>query len=99
MKTIKNFHKIICLGAGSNTLIRDGGFSGVVIKLSSKFSYINRIEKNILEVGAGTLDKTLSRFAADNSIVNFEFLSCIPGSIGGAIIMNSGCYGDEISIF
>ena len=50
-----------------------------------------------MEVGAGTLDKTLSRFAADNSIVNFEFLSCIPGSIGGAIIMNSGCYGDEIS--
>ncbi len=50
-----------------------------------------------MEVGAGTLDKTLSRFAADNSIINFEFLSCIPGSIGGAIIMNSGCYGDEIS--
>ncbi len=95
--TIKNFHKIICLGAGSNTLIRDGGFKGVVIKLSPKFSYIDRIEKNILEVGAGTLDKTLSRFAADNSITNFEFLSCIPGSIGGAIMMNSGCYGDEIS--
>ncbi len=97
LRTIKNFHKIICLGAGSNTLIRDGGFSGAVIKLSPKFSYINRLEKNILEVGAGTLDKTLSRFAADNSIINFEFLSCIPGSIGGAIIMNSGCYGDEIS--
>ena len=97
LRTIKNSHKIICLGAGSNTLVRDGGFNGVVIKLSPKFSYINRVEKNILEVGAGTLDKTLSRFAADHSIANFEFLSCIPGSIGGAIIMNSGCYGDEIS--
>ena len=97
LKSIKNFYKIICLGAGSNTLIRDGGFNGVVIKLSPKFSYIKRLEKNILEVGAGTLDKTLSRYAADNSIANFEFLSCIPGSIGGAIIMNSGCYGDEIS--
>ena len=97
LRTIKNFHKIICLGAGSNTLVRDGGFNGVIIKLSPKFSYINKIEKNILEVGAGTLDKTLSRFAADNSIANFEFLSCIPGSVGGAIIMNSGCYGDEIS--
>ena len=52
-------------------MIRDGGFNGVVIKLSPKFSYINRLEKNILEVGAGTLDKTLSRFAADNSIANF----------------------------
>ena len=97
LSSIKNSYKVICLGAGSNTLIRDGGFKGAVIKLSPKFSYINRIEKNILEVGAGTLDKTLSRYAADNSILNFEFLSCIPGSIGGAIIMNSGCYGDEIS--
>ena len=97
LKIIKNFYKIICLGAGSNTLIRDRGFNGVVIKLSPKFSYINKLEKNILEVGAGTLDKTLSRYAADNSILNFEFLSCIPGSIGGSIIMNSGCYGDEIS--
>ena len=44
-----------------------------------------------------TFDKTLSRFAADNSILNFEFLSCIPGSVGGAIMMSSGCYGDEIS--
>ncbi len=89
--------KIKCLGAGSNTLIRDGGFNGVIVKLSSKFSYINILEENVLEVGAGTLDKTLSRYAAENSIVNFEFLSCIPGSVGGAIIMNSGCYGDEIS--
>ncbi len=97
LKIIKNFHKITCLGAGSNTLIRDGGFKGVVIKLSSKFSYIKKLEKNILEVGAGTLDKTLSRYAAENSIKNYEFLSCIPGSIGGAITMNSGCYGDEIS--
>ncbi len=97
LKIINNTQKIICLGAGSNTLIRDGGYSGVVIKLSPKFSFIKQVEKNILEVGAGTLDKTLSRFAEENSIINYEFLSCIPGSIGGAIRMNSGCYGDEIS--
>ena len=97
LKHINNSHKIICLGAGSNTLIRDGGFSGAVIKLSPKFSFIKQIEANILEVGAGTLDKTLSRYAAEKSISSFEFLSCIPGSIGGAIMMNSGCYGDEIS--
>ena len=97
LKHANESQKIICLGAGSNTLIRDGGFSGIVIKLSPKFSYIKRIEENILEVGAATLDKTLSRFAEDNSIMNFEFLSCIPGSVGGAIRMNSGCYGDEIS--
>ncbi len=94
---INNSHKIICLGAGSNTLVRDGGFDGAVIKLSPKFSYIKKIQNNTIEVGAATLDKTLSRFSLDNSLVGFEFLSCIPGSIGGAIKMNSGCYGDEIS--
>ncbi len=94
---INNSQKITCLGAGSNTLIRDGGFEGAVIKLSPGFSFINLLNNETLEVGAGTLDKTLSRFGADNSITNYEFLSCIPGSIGGAIRMNSGCYGDEIS--
>ena len=97
LKYIDKSYKIMCLGAGSNTLIRDGGFNGIVIKLSPKFSFINRSEKNILEVGAGTFDRILSRYAVENSITSFEFLSCIPGSIGGAIKMNSGCYGNEIS--
>ena len=97
LKSINNSQKITCLGAGSNTLIRDGGFEGVVIKLSPGFSYINQLNDETLEVGAGTLDKTLSRYGFENSITNFEFLSCIPGTIGGAIKMNSGCYGDEIS--
>ena len=97
LKYINNSLKIICLGAGSNTLIRDGGFNGVVIKLSPKFSYIKKIKEDVLEVGAGTLDKTLSRYASEKSIANFEFLSCIPGTIGGTIRMNSGCYGNDIS--
>ena len=97
LKLTKDSLKINCLGAGSNTLIRDAGFNGAIIKLSPKFSYIEEVDENLLEVGAATLDKTLSRFAADNSIAGFEFLSCIPGSVGGAIKMNSGCYGDEIS--
>ena len=97
LKILEKDAPIKCLGAGSNTLIRDGGFNGVIIKLSPKFSFINKIEKNVLEVGAATLDKKLSNYAADNSIGGFEFLSCMPGSIGGAIIMNSGCYSNEIS--
>ena len=97
LKLMNNNFQIVCLGAGSNTLIRDGGFRGIVIKLSPKFSYINQFEKNVIEVGAGTLDKTLSRYAEENSINGFEFLSCIPGSVGGSIRMNSGCYGNEIS--
>ena len=93
----KNKIKITILGAGSNTLIRDKGIKGVVIKLGSNFSKINLIDKNTIEVGAATLDKKISNFAADNGIGDFEFLSCIPGSIGGAVIMNSGCYGTDIS--
>ncbi len=93
----KNKLKITILGAGSNTLIRDNGIKGVVIKLSSNFSKINIIDKNIIEVGAATLDRKVADFAKDNGIGGFEFLACIPGSIGGAIIMNSGCYGNEIS--
>ena len=68
---INNSQKITCLGAGSNTLIRDGGFEGAVIKLSPGFSFINLLNNETLEVGAGTLDKTLSRFGADNSITNY----------------------------
>ena len=89
--------KITILGAGSNTLIRDEGVKGVVIKLGPNFSKIELIDEDTIQVGAGALDRKISNFAKDNSIGNLEFLSCIPGSIGGAVIMNSGCYGDDIS--
>ena len=88
---------ITLLGAGSNTLIRDGGVKGITIKLSSRFSYLNLISSNIVEAGAATLDKKIADFALENSITGLEFLSCIPGSIGGGIRMNSGCYGEDIS--
>jgi UDP-N-acetylmuramate dehydrogenase len=98
LNEIKNSNfKIFILGAGSNTLIRDSGVKGVVIKLGSKFSDIKLLEKDKIEVGAATLDKKVSNFAKDNGIADLEFLSCIPGSIGGAVIMNSGCYGSDIS--
>ena len=93
----KNKLKITVLGAGSNTLIRDNGVKGAVIKLSSNFSMINLIDKETVEAGAATLDRKISNFAKENEIENFEFLACIPGSIGGAVIMNSGCYGHDIS--
>lgn len=89
--------KITILGAGSNTLFRDKGVRGAVIKLGGNFSYQKILSNNVIEVGAATLDRKLSDFAKDNHLKNFEFLSCIPGSIGGAIIMNSGCYDDDIS--
>ena len=88
---------ITILGAGSNTLFRDNGVKGVVIKLGKDFSFIKTIEKDILQVGAATLDRKVSNYAKDNGLANLEFLSCIPGSIGGAIKMNSGCYNNDIS--
>ena len=99
LKEVKKYQskKITILGAGSNTLIRDGGVKGSVIKLGSEFSYVKLLDKDIIQAGAATLDRKVSDFATENSLSNFEFLSCIPGSIGGAIIMNSGCYQNDIS--
>ena len=93
----KKNKKIYILGAGSNTLFRDSGFDGVIIKLGVGFNYTKLLNNNKIEVGAATLDKKLSDFAKQKSITGFEFLSCIPGSIGGAITMNSGCYDYDIS--
>ncbi len=89
--------KITIIGAGSNILFRDKGVKGIVIKLGKNFSFTKLIDKNILEVGAATLDRKVANYAKDNNLTNLEFLSCIPGSIGGAIIMNSGCYENDIS--
>ncbi len=89
--------KIHILGAGSNTLFRDGGFDGIVIKLGKEFAYTKILSDGNIEVGAATPDKKIADFAKENSIAGFEFLSCIPGTIGGAIVMNSGCYGYDIS--
>ena len=82
----KNNYKIHILGAGSNTLIRDSGVKGVVIKLGSKFSNIELLEEDTIEGGASTLDRKVSDFAKNNAISGMEFLSCIPGSIGLSLI-------------
>jgi len=89
--------KTTFLGAGSNTLFRDNGVKGAVIKLGKNFSFTRLIEKDIIEVGAATLDRKVADFAKKNNLTNLEFLSCIPGSLGGSIIMNSGCYDYDIS--
>ena len=96
-ETKKEKIKTTILGAGSNTLFRDKGVKGVVIKLGKFFSFTKIVDKDILEVGAATLDRKVANFARDNNLKNLEFLSCIPGSIGGAIVMNSGCYENDIS--
>jgi len=97
LKNLNGFNKVKVLGAGSNTLIRDGGFDGIIIKLGKSFSHLSLLNEDMLIAGASALDKNVSNFALENSLTGFEFLSCIPGSIGGGIRMNSGCYDGDIS--
>jgi len=95
LKKLDNKEKIFILGAGSNTLIKDTLFDGVVIKLSKNFNNISLLGENVVIAGSAVLDKSLSDFATNNSLGGFEFLSCIPGTIGGGIRMNAGCFGKE----
>ncbi len=83
------------IGVASNLLIRDGGIPGVVIRLRNAFAAIERVGDG-LRVGAGALDINVARFAADEGLSGLEFLSGIPGTIGGALRMNAGAYGREI---
>jgi|TARA_B100000780_G_scaffold176192_1_gene123506 UDP-N-acetylmuramate dehydrogenase len=96
LKTLNNREKISVIGAGSNTLITDDVYDGVVIKLGKKFNRLSLLNKNIIISGAGVLDKKLAYYASDNNLSGFEFLACIPGTIGGGIKMNAGCFDQEI---
>lgn len=83
------------LGAGSNVLIRDGGLPGVVIRLGRPFQTLY-IEGTEVEVGAGLLGRTVAQYCQQAGLAGTEFLATIPGTIGGNIRMNAGCYGREI---
>jgi UDP-N-acetylmuramate dehydrogenase len=95
LKKIKSKEKIFVLGGGSNTLISDETYDGVVIKLSKNFNNISKLSEEVIIAGSAVSDKALSQFAMENNIGGFEFLSCIPGTIGGGIKMNAGCFGKE----
>ena len=95
LKKIENKEKLFILGAGSNTLITDDLFDGVVIKLSKNFNNISLLGEDIIIAGSAVSDNSLSNFALNNNLSGFEFLSCIPGTIGGGIKMNAGCFGKE----
>lgn len=87
---------ITVIGVGSNLLIRDGGIPGVTIRLGRAFSAIAVTDEHVT-AGAGAVDVTVSRSARDAGIGGLEFLSGIPGTIGGALRMNAGAYGCEIA--
>ena len=86
---------VTVLGVGSNTLVRDGGVEGVVVRLGKAFSEIRPMQHDRLYAGAAALDAQVSKAAAEAGLADLEFLTGVPGSIGGALVMNAGCYGQE----
>ncbi|MCR9130525.1 MAG: UDP-N-acetylmuramate dehydrogenase [Alphaproteobacteria bacterium] len=83
------------LGAGSNTLVRDGGLKGVTIKLGPAFGKVSAEDGAKLRAGAAALDKSVAKTAAKAGIAGLEFFVGVPGAVGGALRMNAGCYGTE----
>jgi UDP-N-acetylmuramate dehydrogenase len=86
---------VMAIGVGSNLLVRDGGVEGVVIRLGKGFNAVEPLGANRIKAGSAVPDAILARKAADAGIAGLEFYAGIPGTIGGAVIMNAGCYGSE----
>lgn len=87
--------EFMILGNGSNVLVRDGGYRGIILKIGSGLSRID-IEDKVLECGSGALLSVISRVALNEGLSGFEFAGGIPGSAGGAVFMNAGAYGGEM---
>ena len=98
LSKLSNDYTIFPIGVGSNLLVRDGGINAVVIRLGGKsFNYIEK-DKSYIRCGAGALDSHVAIKAAEWGL-DLTFLRTIPGTIGGAVAMNSGCYGSYIKDF
>ncbi len=87
---------VTVLGVGSNLLIRDGGIPGIVVRLGRAFAK-TRVEGTLLRTGAGATCPNVAKAARDAGLAGLEFLTGVPGSIGGAVRMNAGAYGGEIA--
>ena len=86
---------VTVLGVGSNTLVRDGGVEGVVVRLGRGFAAVEPGPDATVTAGAATLDSALAKAAAQAGIAGLEFFVGVPGTVGGAVAMNAGCYGAE----
>ena len=96
LKALPHDVPVTILGAASNVIIRDGGIAGVVIRLARGFADV-AVEADGVVAGAAALDATVAEHAAAAGLAGLEFLSGIPGSIGGAVAMNAGAYGGDIA--
>jgi UDP-N-acetylmuramate dehydrogenase len=86
---------VMAIGVGSNLLVRDGGVGGVVIRLGRGFNTVEALGDSRIRAGSAVPDAILARKAAEACIAGLEFYAGIPGTVGGAVIMNAGCYGAE----
>jgi UDP-N-acetylmuramate dehydrogenase len=86
---------VTALGLGSNTLVRDGGVAGVVVRLGKGFARVEPRDGARIYAGAAVLDAALAKAAAQAGIAGLEFYRGVPGAVGGALTMNAGCYGSE----
>ena len=87
--------RVSVIGVGSNLLIRDGGIPGIVVRLPGSMGKVT-VDGMRITAGAAALDANVAKTAADAGIAGLEFLRGIPGTVGGALRMNAGCYGREI---
>jgi len=95
LKALDPVTPVTPLGVGSNTLVRDGGVPGVVVRLGKAFAAVEPRGGSRIFAGAAVLDATLAREAAKAGIAGLEFYCGVPGAVGGALVMNAGCYGSE----
>lgn len=97
MKVLAEEKKVpyFVMGNGSNLLVTDEGYKGVIVKVSSKLSEV-KIDKNIVYVGAGAMLTKVAKLVCEEGLTGMERISGIPGTIGGAVTMNAGAYGSEI---
>ncbi|MFN4091259.1 MAG: UDP-N-acetylmuramate dehydrogenase [Brevundimonas sp.] len=89
---------VTVLGVGSNVIIRDGGVEGVVIRLARGFNQVQVVDSISISAGAAVPDAILARKAAEAGIAGLEFYAGVPGTVGGAVVMNAGCYGSDTSM-
>jgi UDP-N-acetylmuramate dehydrogenase len=87
---------VMALGLGSNLIVRDGGWPGVVVRLGKAFAKVTTVDPVTLDCGGGASGILVSSTARDNGIAGLEFLRSIPGTVGGFVRMNGGAYGGEV---
>ncbi|APW72314.1 UDP-N-acetylmuramate dehydrogenase, partial [Sphingopyxis granuli] len=96
LRSLPDWVPVMALGLGSNLIVRDGGFPGVVVRLGKAFATVAAVDATTLRCGGGASGILVSSTARDAGIAGLEFLRSIPGTVGGFVRMNGGAYGSEV---